>query len=264
MQPGTEDFEDVQFLTGSPQRYGVLSSLCESSARPCELCDEVDATRTTIQRILAGFRERQWVVKRDGEYRPTVTGRRVCEQYQSLLSEIERARDFGPLATHLDTIDDDLPTEALESGRLTVGSDGNPLAAVNRFTEWFRAVDGDVRAVSPIVAQPFNEVGAELLASGTSIEFVIDQTVLERSEQEYGEALERGLDHDRISIYIHEDPLMFGLVVDGASRCCLAAYDEHNNIRALLETGGAEVVDWATGVFERHRDRAKPLSAVYS
>ncbi|MBX0322048.1 MarR family transcriptional regulator [Halomicroarcula sp. F13] len=264
MDPDTEDFEDVQFLTGSPQRYAVLSSLCASAARPCELCDEIDATRTTIQRILAGFRERQWVVKREREYRPTVTGRRVCQQYRSLLGEVERAREFGPLTTHLDAIADDLPTEALENGRLTAGSDGNPLAAVNRFTEWFRGVGSDVRALSPIVAQPFNEVGAELLAAGTSIEFVIDQTVLEQSEQEYGNALEHGLDHDQISIYVHEEPLTFGLVVDETNRCCLAAYDDHNNVRAVLETSGEDVADWARSVFEQRRERSKPLSVLYS
>ncbi len=263
MQPDQVAYEDVKFLTGSPQRCSVLSTLCESPARPCELCEAVDASRTTIQRILAGFRERQWVRKHDGKYRATVTGRRVCEQYRALLSATEQAREFGPLATHLGPLADDLPPVALAEGELTISSEGNPLAAVMEFAEWFRNVEGDVRAISPIVAEPFNEVGAELLASGTKIEFVIDQTVLERSEAEYPTELEEGLQSDQIDIYIHEEPLSFGVVVD-EERCCLAAYDEHNNVRAMLSSENDEMYDWASVVYERRRERAQPLAARYS
>lgn len=263
MQPEDSQFDDIQFLTGSPQRYSVLSALCETPARPCELCDDVDATRTTVQRILAGFRERQWVVKRDGDYRATVTGRRVCEQYEALLSEVGRARDFGPLATHLDAVGDDIPTEALENGELTVSSTTDPLAAVERFTEWFRGVGEEVRALSPIVAKPFNEIGAELLERGTTIDFVIDRTVLEQSEQSYSEDLQRGLASDQITIHVHAEPLSFGLAIDG-DRVCLLAYDEANNVRGMLATHGEAVAEWAASVFEAHRERAEPLSVVYS
>ena len=128
MQDDDVAFGDVQFLTGSPQRRNVLKALCEEPARPHELCADIDATRTTIQRILAGFRERQWVVKYDGDYRPTVTGRRICQQYEALLGELRLAREFGPLAAHLGPVANDLPIEALERGQLTVSDEGSPLA----------------------------------------------------------------------------------------------------------------------------------------
>jgi len=160
MQQDQAEYGDVQFLTGSPHRRAVLAALCDEPARPHELCDDIDATRTTIQRILAGFRERQWVVKHHGDYRATVTGRRVCEQYETLHDEITRARRFGPLAAHLGPVADDLPVEALATGRLTVSEEGNPLAALSRFTEWLQEVEGEMCAISPVVAQPFNEIGA--------------------------------------------------------------------------------------------------------
>ncbi|WP_276270827.1 helix-turn-helix transcriptional regulator [Haloarcula litorea] len=252
---------DVQFLTGSAQRWHLLSALHESPARPRDLCESVDATRTTIQRILAGFREREWVRKEDGRYGLTVTGRRIHDRYRALLAEAERAREFGPLASNLGHVTEDLPTAALEDGELTVSTSGNPLAAVSRFTEWFRAAQGDVRAVSPIVAEPFNDIGAELLDDGTTIEFVIDASVLERSRSEYEDSFERGLDDDRIDIYVHPEPLSLGLVVD-EGRCCLAAYDDGNNIRAVLESEDDAVYEWVRRLYERRRDRADPLTAV--
>lgn len=253
---------DVQFLTGSPHRPAVLEALCEEPARPHELCADVDVTRTTIQRILAGFRERQWVVKHDGDYRATVTGRRVCERYESLREAVDQARRFGPFAAHLGPAADDLPAAALANGRLTVSEDGSPLAALSRFTEWLESVEGALHAISPVVARPFNEIGAELLSSGTQIEFVIDSAVLEQSKAQYESALDLGADHDRMSIYVHQAPLSIGVALDAES-CCVVAYDDNTNIRAIVESTDAEVYEWGTELFERHRDSAVPLPALY-
>ncbi|WP_324663324.1 helix-turn-helix transcriptional regulator [Haloarcula sediminis] len=262
MQQDQAVYGDIQFLTGSPHRRAVLSALCDEPARPHELCSDIDVTRTTIQRILAGFRERQWVVKHDGDYRPTVIGRRVCKQYSTLHEEVTRARRFGPLAAHLGPNADDLPVAALETGRLTVSQEGSPLAALSRFTEWLGAVEGDMRAVSPVVARPFNDIGAELLSGDTRIEFVIDSTVLEQSKANYEADLELGADHDQMTIHVHEDPLSLGVAVDD-ERCCVVAYDDGNNLKAILEAGRGELYDWATEVFERHRERSIPLDRLY-
>ena len=262
MQQDQAVYGDVQFLTGSPHRRAVLAALCAEPARPHELCADIDATRTTIQRILAGFRERQWVVKHDGDYRATVAGRRVCEQYEALHEEVTRARRFGPLAAHLGPVADDLPVEALARGRLTVSEDGNPLAVLSRFNEWLEAVEGDFAAISPVVAQPFNEIGAELLSEETDIEFVIDSAVLEQSKAQYESELAFGVDHDGITIYVHETPISLGVAFDD-DRCCVVAYDDGNNLKAMLEAGEGELYDWTTAVFERHHGRAVPLSTLY-
>lgn len=261
--PGDQQaFEDIQFLTGSPQRRDVLAALCAEPARPAELCTDIDATRTTIQRILAGYRERQWVVKRDGRYQATVTGRRLCEQYEALLSEAKRAREFGPLAAHLGPVADDLPVEPLEEGQLTASEDGSPLAALSQFTDWMEAVDDQLRALSPVVARPFNDIGVKLLESGTDIGMVIDKTVLERSREQYQSDLELGAEHEAIDIYVQQEPLPVGVALD-TDRVCLVAYDEDNNMRAVLESTNDELYEWAMDTYERHRERAAPLEAVY-
>ena len=265
MTAGPDDtaIEDCKFLTGSPQRFAVLAQLRECPARPTDLCDTVDATRTTIQRILAGFSERQWVVKRDGEYQLTVTGQRVFDQYRALLSEVDRARAVGPLAAHLGSIATDLPTELLDPECLTTTSEQNPLAAIDRFTNWLSEVEGDVRAISPIVTSVFNDVAVDLLETGTRIDLIIDHSVLERSESDFSDALERSVEHRNIDTYVHDTPLDIGLALD-RSRVCLAAYDDRNNIRAIAESDAPAVYSWAETVFDRYRARSQPLEAVLS
>jgi predicted transcriptional regulator len=258
MDPDKNVFGDVQFLTGSSQRFAVLSALCASPARPCELCEQVDATRTTVQRILAGFREREWVYKRDGEYHPTVTGRRILAQYRSLLTEAERARELGPIASYLNPIADQFPDGLFTESTITRGSEQDPLAAVTRLIDRFRSAEGGVSALSPIVSQAFNDVGADLLDSDVEMTLVIDRGVVERSASSFPTALERGVEDGGIDVFVHETPLSFGLLLDDVG-CCLAVYDDENNLRATIETTDETVCDWAQEQFERRRERAKPL-----
>jgi predicted transcriptional regulator len=261
MEPDEAAFGDVQFLTGSPQRFAVLSALCETPARPCDLRDRVDATRTTVQRILAGFRERDWVYKRDGQYHPTVTGRRVLTRYRSLLTDVERAREFGPVATHLEPIADRFPAALLTESTMTRGTEQDPLAAVSRLIDRFRSAEGEVRAISPIVSQSFNEVAAELLDSDVEMTLVVDRDVIDRSASDFPTAFERGIEHGGIDIFVHETPLSFGLLLDDTG-CCLAVYDDGNNLRATIESADESVIEWAHVQYERRKERADPLETL--
>ncbi|MFB6308792.1 MAG: helix-turn-helix transcriptional regulator [Haloarculaceae archaeon] len=256
--------EDAQFLTGSPQRRAILRAVCDDPARPSELCDRVDATRTTVQRILAGFRDREWVVKCDGQYRATITGRRVIEQYETLLDELDRAREFAPLATHLGREQEEIPGSVLTTSDLTVATDSDPLAPLEEFLEWYRGATGeDIRGVSPVATRTTNQVATDLLDAGTRIELVIDGGVLEHASSEHEDAFERALEDDNVSVFLHPEPLSFGLLLR-ENAFALGAYDEQNNFRALLRSDDPDAYAWAEQKYERVRSRSQPLEQAVS
>lgn len=256
--------DDVQFLTGSHHRAAILDVVCDEPLRPTDVCDRVAVTRTTVQRVLSGFVDRQWVQKRDGRYRATVTGYRVNGQYQTLRTVVGRADTLAPLAGHLDEIGDDLPAAAFESGTVTAASDQNPLAAVDRVVEWFtERREAHLRVVTPIVARTFNETVAGLLEGELSIDIVIDEDVLERSAAEFETALERSKIHESVSTFVHDEPLSAGLLI-GPDSGALVAYDETNNVRGLVESADEEFRTWLADRFERIKSRSRPLAAVLS
>jgi len=138
--------DGAKYLAGSPVRVAILRTLRRDPRRPADLTAAVDATRTTVQRILAGFRDRDWVVKRGAVYCVTPTGERVHDAYEALLSEIERADRYGQFAADLERVGAEFPPSALASGELTVAADRNPLAVVDRLTELLRDGEGaDIR-----------------------------------------------------------------------------------------------------------------------
>ncbi|MFC5133160.1 MULTISPECIES: helix-turn-helix transcriptional regulator [Haloferacaceae] len=254
--------DDARYLAGSPVRIAILRALDRNPRRPASLTDAVDATRTTVQRILAGFRERRWVVKRDGAYHVTPTGERVHAAYEDLLSEIDRGDRYGRFAADLQRAGAAFPAAGLETGDLTAATDRDPLAALDRVVELIRDTCGsDVRAVSPIVTTQYNEAAGAALDAGAEIELIIDREVLETSIAEFGPATDRALSDEGATVYVSAEPIEYGLFrYDDVA--CVVAYDERNNPRCAFETTDETVVEWADERFESLVGAATPLSTV--
>jgi len=254
--------DGAQYLAGSPVRVAMLRALRAEPRRPADLTAAVDATRTTVQRILSGFRERDWVVKRDAAYRVTPTGKRVHDAYETLLDEVEIADRYGQFAADLERVGADFPPAALDAGDLTVAADRNPLAAVDRLTELLRKGDGsEIRAVSPVVIQQFNDAAAEALDAGAEVDLVIDRDVVEESIAEFGPATDRALRDDGATVHVSPEPVEYGLFrYDDIA--CVTAYDRRNNPRCVLESTDSTVTEWVDGRFESLVSEAQLLSAV--
>lgn len=256
--------EDVRYLSGSPVRIAVLRAIRQQPRRPAALTDCVDVTRTTVQRVLAGFLDRQWVCKDGSTYRISPTGRRVCAAYETVLDEAAAARKVVPVVAEAPTVIEELPLSALADCEITVATEQDPLAVVDRVVDRFAAGSGShVVAASPIVTQSFNRVAADLLADGTTIEHVIDERVLDASATEFPEALDRAIEHDAISVYVADEPVPFGFFTYD-DVVCAAGYDDRNRPSVLLESTDSDVVAWARDRFERMREAATPLETYVS
>lgn len=254
--------DDARYLAGSPVRIAILRALDRNPRRPASLTDAVDATRTTVQRILAGFRERRWVVKRDGAYHVTPTGERVHDAYEELLSEIDRGDRYGRFAADLQRAGAAFPAAGLETGDLTAATDRDPLAALDRVVELIRESGGsDVRSVSPIVTAQYNRAAAAAIDRGATMELVIDREVLETSISEFGSATDRAISDDGAAVYVAPEPIGYG-ILRYDDLACVVAYDEHNNPRCVFESRNETVIEWADERFETLASAATTLSAV--
>ncbi|MFA9515648.1 helix-turn-helix transcriptional regulator [Halopenitus sp. H-Gu1] len=252
---------DVRYLAGSPGRIAILRVLREEPLRPAEITRRVDSTRTTVQRVLAGFRERCWVCEHNATYQLTPTGEQVYAAYEELLAAAERAREFAPLASHLTSLPEGPPPEAFAAGELTVATSSDPLAPVEDLLDRFEDARGThVRSISPIVTRTFNEAALDLLETGATIELVIDERVLTASAENFPVAFDRAREREDITVQIHPDPLSAGLLAfEGTT--CVVAYDDQNALRAILACEDEPTVaEWATDWFERLWQRSQPLA----
>lgn len=86
--------DDIDYLTRSPPRIRVLERIHESPRSRQDLKDGIDASRTTLSRMLADFEERDWITRSDGTYRTTPEGDLVASEVGRVLENLEAGREL--------------------------------------------------------------------------------------------------------------------------------------------------------------------------
>ena len=243
--------EDVAFLVGSNCRVGMLNALSDEPLGPSALADTVSCARETAQRNLAGFADRDWVRKEDGTYRLTTAGRMVLQTYTQLERTVESAKQLSVFFANCDGIVDEVDPELLAEQTITTSTPDHPHAPIER---WLRLVDGVVDeyyGITPIVSQVFNQAAENAIGPETEMELVIDESVLETSQERFPDALELAFDLDQFTLWIAPYELDFGLaIVDDTA--WLAAYDEMGNVVASVDGDNDRFVSWARDCYRRH------------
>ncbi|WP_241430532.1 helix-turn-helix transcriptional regulator [Haloferax volcanii] len=252
--------EDVAFLVGSQSREAILRALAVEPRRPTALAEHCDCARETAQRTLAGFCDRGWAKKRsDGLYHLTPGGTMVHERYERFIETVECADRMSEFLANAADICENAPPGVLGQMNITTAADNDPHAPLNRYLTIVGSEPVDrFRGVTPIVSRVFNESAEAVLGEDTRMELIVDRGVLERSMDAYPDSFERARDLDQFELRVTEENLDFGLlVVDGHG--LVSAYDEHNNLAALVDGDASEVVSWVENLYESVRSKSVPI-----
>lgn len=93
--PG-EALADVAYLARSENRVVVLEALTEEPRSVRELRECSETSRTTLNRLLTEFEERDWARRdADGAYRATPQGHHVAVQFERLVASMATVRELG-------------------------------------------------------------------------------------------------------------------------------------------------------------------------
>lgn len=88
--------EDIAYLTRSKNRAEILALLATESRTRRELEDMTDIPRTTLDRIVNEFEDRDWVTRApDGDYVATPIGERVATESTNFIGAIQAIRTLG-------------------------------------------------------------------------------------------------------------------------------------------------------------------------
>ena len=255
--------EDIKYLAGSPYRAEILGALCADELRPAALTERVDATRTTIQRILSGFREREWVVQTGSVYRGTITGERVLAAYRSLEAEVERAEAYGPFCVYAEEVSRRLAPELFTETTLTRATDQQPFAPIERYIEVTRQTQHHIRTLAPIVSRETIEITDEYRSRGVRLDLVIDRTMFDAFKNQYRETLSRWNDPPDSTIWVCSEPINFGLSIT-EDTVLVGAVDEGRNLTILAEGTDRSLRETATELFEQRKERTTPVDELLS
>ena len=245
----------IAFLAGSEHRVELLSALAQPH-RPSELEAASAASRATVQRSLSGFTERGWVSKQDRCYRLTVAGELVLAAYRDAEEVIGTVAEAGPELAHLGGVD--LPAEALVEATVVTADERAPHAAMECYIDAVRNADTEAfGGMTPVVSGLFDDAHQELVARVPS-ELVVDADTLATARERTPEALAAAAELEELTVYVHPEPVTFGLGVCD-DRAFLGAYDDAGRMRACI-AGDGPLLEWARETFAGYRERAEPAA----
>lgn len=250
--------EDIRYLAGSPYRPELLAALRAEDLRPAELTERIDVTRTTVQRILSGFRERNWILKTDRTYRTTVTGERVLDAYEALEDEVERAEAYGVLAANAEEIAVALAPELFTATTATVATGKNPFGPIERYFAVCETVENQVRQVAPIVSTEAVEMVDAFLANGVTVQLIVDSDLYETMQLQFPGALQAWRADPLIALSVQGEPIDYGLSLLDET-VVAASVDKGLNLEILVEGTDPTLRETTVSLFERMWADATPI-----
>jgi len=251
---------DIEFLARSPYRIGALSALAEEPRNRTELQEAIDASSSTVGRLLREFEERRWIRRTGHEYETTQLGTFVASGMAELLERIETERQLRAVWSELPIDSCELPVEAVTDATVTVAEASAPYRPVDRFvslledTDRFRFLGSELALIEPCRTEV-----CQLVVDGMRAEIIDPPGVAIDVLETYPELCARTLDTGNVTVYLHEDLPEYSLCLLD-DRVAIPGYDPvSGTVRALIDTGTDAAREWAESTFALYRREAEPL-----
>jgi predicted transcriptional regulator len=254
--------EAVEYLSRSPVRVRLLAALRAGPVTRAELRDRLDVARTTVGRNVDRMAGLGWIEETPEGPRLTALGAFVVAEFRDLLDAFAVGDDLAPLLERIPADEFDLDPARLADARVTVATDAQPLAPIDRVTT-IRADSDSLRELSSVVVADSAEQVRERVASAgpdATVEVVLEAATVEtaRSNPDYRETFEAAVEADPIDVYRYDGsfPFLLALFDD---RIALGVTDERGTPVALVESDEPAVRTWAERRYEAYRADAEQL-----
>ena len=259
------------------KRVDFIDALADRPAEKRDLVDRVGVSRSTVNRAVLDLEEAGLVEDAGEEYRLTVGGRLLREQYDRYEAEATAIAAANGLLQYLPE-SAPLSVDFLCGANVFTVADPAPHVPATVLSE----VIGDaesVRGVSRSHAAPtVDDALRDVVARGGTIEVVFRDGVFDQIRSMYDWVAGRVASGDYRPHVV--DDLPYGLVIaeqaaepPAASEpssadtpadrtvCCLVVYDERESLAGVIVNDTAVAIEWATDVFERYRSEAASVTA---
>ena len=255
-----EAIENIEFLAGSKTRVRILDLLSQhKELDKQELRDQIDASRTTVQRNLDTLVDQGWIQNTNRSYEIDTCGDLVAEKFLELTETIEIESRLQPFLKWVDRPEFDLDLHLLADAELLLPETNNPYAMINRHAQLLEQTD-DHRLVLPLVGlHPYEAGHRKIVNDGGQADSVVTPGVADtlQSNPDYAPLTEemKATGRYNLSISEKEIPYFIGIF----DRTVQIGVDEDGEPRAMLETDSEQVVEWAKGKHESYKEQSETV-----
>lgn len=255
-----ETLAEIEFLALSANRVTVLESLADGRRSRSALAEATGASQATLGRILGDFEDRGWVVRTEGKYAATATGRLVAEGFRDLLDVMAAERDLRDVVAYLPTEAMEFDLRHLADARIVTPTETRPNAPLQRLLELMRAADS-VTAFSHALNDQSLAVVADRLGE-QEFEAVLTQGAIDAlaADETLRERLRRVVSAPSAGIRVAEDDIPVAVTI-ADDVVNILVRDDRGVVQASLDTTDPAVREWAERRYEHYRVHSEPLTA---
>jgi predicted transcriptional regulator len=250
----------VDMLEEVIQRLAFLNCLDEGAKDKRTLDEELDCSRSTVNRAIRELEALDLVAYEDGGYRITSLGDVVASGVTDLTETIELRLQYEPFLQWMPEEEFDLDLTLLQDAELLLPTQGDPYAMINRHVNALAQAQR-MRGILPLTGLHAHKAAhSQIVDNDAEGELVVTPAVATtlHSNPEYAAYTEEMTATGRFTVYTvdEEIPYFVGILDDVVQ----IGVDEAGEPRAIVETDNAEVRAWAENTFAEYKRQAAPVT----
>lgn len=243
------------------RRIDVLEALAGKRAHKPALVDDLDVSRSTVDRALRELEDLEYVSRTDRGYGATPAGRLAARAYHRLERQLEAVDEVRPLFRGLDP-------EVLPPPAVLVGAEvevAEPPAIhrpLERPKDLVRRAERYRGLAQVFTDEEFVDVFRRaVLEREVAVEFVFAAPVIEYLCSEWGDAVREPAAADHVRTFVCEE-VPYGLGIGETPEgpeVCLVVYGEDGTLAGVVTNDTPAAVAWARETYREFRERAREL-----
>lgn len=249
----------IQYISASSNRVKVLQNLTENPQTPRDVAASTAMSHRSAQRILSEMVDQNCVERKRGQYRITPYGEIVARQYLRLNNVMNFIENNQRIFANLPDAHHFPDVEYVLNANVVMSKPSQPIRAKDRYEETLKdTISGTIYEIVPILNYLCGDVEETLLKRGIKTELVIDRELLELAKSTYADKLNDELASDCLELYVHEDPIEFGLAVT-RDVGHLTTYTQEGFLIGYLTCTNGEFVDWCMDLYNQYRTSSERI-----
>jgi predicted transcriptional regulator len=237
----------TELLKHLAYRGCVLQSIRIGTFDSREIADEIDKSRSAVDRDIRILKDSGYIHEHPGGYELTRFGEYALELYE-LAEPLGRAEQFIPY------LPSRAPVTLLQGASIRQSGGTVPQRPIEHVEDLIRAAD-QVKIIAPAVIPSLVDALSDRIQNESlTIDIIVNGDVLDELWSTYSEELHSCLESETCILWQTDEELSFGLVIADDETVCLGVYDESMRLLGTITNSSEDTLKWALETFHQHRD----------
>lgn len=246
------------------KRYWIVEALTERSKTKSELVDELEYSRSTINRAIDELLDVECVepVRPAGhQFQLTMAGEAAFQLHRDYRTETERIQTNSKLLNSLPA--DSLDTSFLEDAEV-YSSVRTPEIAHQPGTELLEEANRMIGTAPVVQGEYFDNFKRRLQEGGLELELIIESDLVEAMQQSYEDEFAALIDFDTVNVYIFDKSLPYALWLteQETSEYAGVTVYEDGGLKGTIVNDTDAATAWTRNQLTEYREAASKITQI--